>query len=457
MGTMSKKFGPSAGGQDSVCYNTANRRPSTRQLHHIGAPLDALESSLDGDNRSVLRCLRLRALSQSLPVYLVGGPVRDVLVGMPIKDLDFTIEGEGPEVARWLAGELGGEVLTHPRFGTATLVMGSSRVDVVTARREIYPQPAELPKVFPGTISDDLARRDFSINAMAIPLSEHRPEVLDPHGGIEDLRKGLIRVLHPNSFVDDPTRILRAVRYEQRLGYRIEDETLSLLHDAVMQGHLASLTGDRLRHELERVLTEERPELALKRAVALELLAVVHPRLGDGDTVERLEALTSATPAHEICSAGAGPLAFIAALAYPLSREEGEAMVHRLNMSSAWAQAVRHTVLLREREEELAIANLKGSQLVDLVHEFCDEAVLAVSRLTTSPLVAQRLTDYLKELRFVVTNLNGRDLLAMGMPAGPEVGRALQELREAKLDGSVSSEADERRLVQRILTRERGP
>ena len=264
-----------------MCYNYSYRRASTRQLQHIGAPFDALESSLGGDNLSILRCLRRGALTHSLAVYLVGGPVRDVLMGLSIKDLDFVVEGDGPEVARGLAEELGGEVLVHSRFGTATLVLGENRIDVVTARRETYPQPAALPIVSPGDISDDLGRRDFSINALALNLGESRPQVLDKHGGLDDIRRGLVRTLHPNSFVDDPTRIFRAVRYEQRLDFRIEAETLAQLHRATAQGYLASLTGDRLRHELERILQEDRPESPLRRLGQLGILAAIHPSLGD--------------------------------------------------------------------------------------------------------------------------------------------------------------------------------
>ncbi len=210
--------GPKIGGRStSLCYNIINRRSSTRQLQHIGAPLDALESGLDGENLSVLRCLRYRSLRQPPPVYVVGGPVRDILIGMPVKDLDFVVEGDGPALAGWLAGELGGEVRTHPRFGTSTLVMAHGRVDIVTARRETYPQPAVLPHVSPGSIGDDLARRDFTINALAIPLGQTKPKIIDPQGGIQDLRSGLVRILHAKSFEDDPTRIMRAVRCERRL------------------------------------------------------------------------------------------------------------------------------------------------------------------------------------------------------------------------------------------------
>ena len=441
----------------SVCYNASYRRPSTRQLQHIDAPLGALENSLDGDNLSILRCLRRGALTHSLAVYLVGGPVRDVLIGQPIKDLDFVVEGDGPEVARGLAEELGGEVLVHTRFGTATLVLGESRVDVVTARRETYPHPAALPVVTPGNVSDDLGRRDFSINALALPLGASQPQVLDPHGGLGDIRRGLVRALHPDSFVDDPTRIFRAVRYEQRLDFKIEAETLAQLLDAIAQGYLASLTGDRLRHELERMLQEERPELPLGRLAELGILAAVHPSLEDEPSAARLTAVAAwefgdgSNPGQ---GAGPTPLIFISALAYPLSSAEGEALIHRLNMPTTWAQVVRHTIQVRELEGKLTAAALRRSGLARLLGSFCAEALLTASRLTASQMVTQRLEDYLNELRFAVPTLKGRDLLAMGVPEGPLVGQLLNELRDAKLNGQVSTEEEERRLVQAILTQQ---
>ena len=345
-------------------------RPSTRQLQQISAPLDALERSLDDDNLSILRCLRRRALIHSLAVYLVGGPVRDVLMGRPIKDLDFVVEGDAPQVARELAEELGGEVLVHPRFGTATLVLGENRVDIVTARRETYPQPAALPVVTPGSISDDLGRRDFSINALALSLGESRPQVLDSHGGLDDIRNGLIRTLHPNSFVDDPTRILRAVRYEQRLDFRIEQETQAQLLGAATQGYLTSVTGDRLRHELERMLQEERPDLPFGRLGELGILAVIHPSLAGEPATARLSAVADRESGEEFIpghDAGPTALIFLSALAYPLSTGEGEAIIHRLNMPNSWARVIRETIQIRGLEDKLDAAALSPSQQVRLL------------------------------------------------------------------------------------------
>ncbi len=383
-----------------------------------------------------------------LPIFLVGGPVRDALLGAPLKDLDFAVEGDAPAVARELADEVGGRVLTHPQFGTATLVLADCRVDLATARQELYPHPGALPQVAPGAISDDLARRDFSINSLALPLAEHHPQVLDPHGGVGDLEQGLVRTLHRNSFVDDATRIFRAVRYEQRLGFRIEEETLAQLQDATSRGYLAAISGDRIRHELERIFHEERPDLALQRASQLGILAAVHPFLGHA--MELLPHLDPAT------GEGTEPLAYLACLVYHLSPEEGESVAHRLNLPSSWAAVVRDAIQLQQRGAELATPGLSRSQVWRLVEGLAPAAVLAATHLSDSPLAAQRLEQYLRELRFIVPTLNGRDLLEIGVPPGPLMGQILDQLRAAKLDRQVSTDEEERRLVRKLLATQKG-
>ena len=372
-----------------------------------------------------------------------------MLLGAPIKDLDLVIEGDAPEVARQLAAELDVRVVVHARFGTASVVLGAGGIDLVTARREDYPRPAALPVVSPGSIYDDLARRDFSINALALPLAEDQPKVLDPLGGLDDLRRGVIRVLHSKSFADDPTRILRALRYEARFGFHLEDGTLKLLESALAQGYLGLLTGDRLRHELERVLKEDRPEPVLQRAWGLGVLASFHPSLGDEGAPARLAALAGS-------AAGAGgidPLAYLCSLVYPLSGGAGEALINRLNLPANWAEVVRDTIRLRELEPELAVPDMERSRLFHLVEGFSQMAALAVSRITASAPVARRLSEFWNELRFVSPALNGGDLLAMGVPEGPLVGQVLGELQDARLDRRVATEDEERRLVRRSLVR----
>jgi len=371
------------------------------------------------------------------------------LLGTPIKDLDFVVEGDAPEVARQLAEELNVRAVVHARFGTATVVLDTGGIDLVTARQEDYTRPAALPVVSPGSIYDDLARRDFSINALALPLAEDRPKVLDPHGGLDDLRRGVIRGLHSKSFVDDPTRILRAVRYERRFGFHLEDDTLILLKSAVAQGYLGLLTGDRLRHELERILQEDRPGPVLQRAWELGVLASILPSLGDERAPARLAALAPPVPAP----GGIEPLAYLGALVYPLSSGAGEALINRLNLPATWAEVVRDTIGLRELEPELAVPDMERSRLFHLIEGFCQPAALAVSRVTASAPVARRLSEYWNELRFVSPALNGGDLLAMGVPEGPLVGRLLRELKDARLNRRVATVDDERRLVRQSLGR----
>ena len=422
-------------------------------MRHIHDPLRAIEDAIGGANRLFLRALRRRAMEESPTVYLVGGPVRDVLLGFPVQDLDFVVEGDAPALARSLALELGGQVKVHPRFGTATVALGGSSIDLVTARRETYPRPGDLPQVTPGTIQEDLARRDFSINALAVALGEQRPGIIDPLGGLNDLAAGLVRILHGRSFIDDPTRILRAVRYEQRLGFALEKESRSRLHDALAGGYVAAVSGDRLRHELERILEERDPLPALLRAADLGVLGAIHPALGAGAGLARLAARPPAT--EEACRR-AGPLVYLAALVYQLSPSEGESLTHRLSLPASLARVVRDTIELRQRESSLAGCALAASQIYYLVQGLADPAVAAVAAITPSEPVARRLAQYVNELARVRPLLRGDDLMAMGVPPGPPVGEVLGRLRQARLDREVFSEEDERRLVREILVGKRG-
>ncbi|MEE8465115.1 MAG: hypothetical protein V3S68_01470, partial [Dehalococcoidia bacterium] len=294
----------------------------------------------------MLRSLRRRATSDGLPVYLVGGPVRDAILGAAVKDLDFVLLGDAPALAEELAEELAKDfdtgVTLHPRFGTATVEIGGDRVDVVTARKEVYPHPGSLPEVSAGSLDDDLARRDFSINAMALPLSADSPQIIDPHGGIRDLESRLVRTLHPGSFADDPTRMLRAVRYQQRLGFQIADSTLSELKETLGRGHAAAVTGDRWRQELQKIFDEDRAAEMLIRAIETEVLPSVHPALSDGHGLARL--ITESN----LMLPDIGPMDYLAALVVHLSAADGEAVNRRLNLPAAWARVVRDTIALRE-------------------------------------------------------------------------------------------------------------
>jgi tRNA nucleotidyltransferase (CCA-adding enzyme) len=227
---------------------------------------------LPRDAQKVLKEIGIAADERGLSAWLVGGMVRDLILGRPSVDIDVVVEGDGIAFAGILAQRLGGRFLAHKRFGTASIDLDKSfKLDVVTARRETYARPGILPEVFPGQISDDLFRRDFTINAVAASLNGRRVgELRDDFDGIEDLEAGLVRIMHYRSFVDDPTRILRAVRYEKRFGFKIEPRTLAALKVACQEDAFKSISPVRYFNEYRRILEEKDPLPALRRLRSLD-------------------------------------------------------------------------------------------------------------------------------------------------------------------------------------------
>lgn len=211
---------------------------------------------------------------------MVGGVVRDLLLGQKTVDLDIVVEGEGIPFAQDLAGRLQARLKSHERFGTATLIFPDGlRVDVATARTEVYDRPAALPRVTPGSIRDDMGRRDFTINAMAASLMPGEfGRLLDDFRGLRDLREGRIRVLHEKSFLDDPTRIFRAVRFESRLGFRIVRSTRALIDEALSLRILDGLEDYRVATELRLILEEPEPAAPVRRLAELGVFDALNSR-----------------------------------------------------------------------------------------------------------------------------------------------------------------------------------
>jgi tRNA nucleotidyltransferase (CCA-adding enzyme) len=335
--------------------------------------------------------VRLREAAVGASAYLVGGVIRDLLLGQPRADLDLAVEGDVGELAR----ALGGEVLEHDRFSTATVRDGDLSVDLATSRAETYPRPGALPEVTPAPIAEDLARRDFSINAMAVPLAGE-PELIDPYGGVDDLRAGLLRVLHHGSFRDDPTRALRAARYAARLGFALEHETGALLH----QTDLATVSEDRVAAELRRIAAEPTAPIAFELLADWGLLGM---HKGAPPLIGLLDATLSGPPWREaadrteaillIARGGGRGARQLAALDPPDRPSQGRRL------------ADPHSV------EELAVARALGANWLDR---------------------------YLDEWRKVVLEIDGEALIEAGVPEGPAVGRALDAALDAKLDGEVS-------------------
>ncbi|MBE9514469.1 MAG: CCA tRNA nucleotidyltransferase [Chloroflexi bacterium] len=373
--------------------------------------------------------------------YLVGGVVRDLLLGHPNFDLDLVVEGDALELAERLAGTTQAKLATHPRFGTAKLSCGDFTLDLATARGETYARPGALPTVTPGTLSDDLLRRDFSINAMTISLApDDYGELVDPYQGKVDLEHGLVRVLHSRSFCDDATRILRAVRYEQRLGFSLEPETARLLERDIPM--LRTISADRTRHELELILREKHPEHAIRRLGELGVLPEIHPALkGNGWIAGSFD------KARQLSRAGQLPSLYLCLLVYHLSEQQNERFIERLNLPNSLADVLRHTLRLKTGLPFLNRPSIRRSEIYRFLREFRPVAIQSNVIASEFRSASLKLELFLTTLRYVKTSVDGERLRELGFPAGPELGIALRRLQTARLDGEVKTRAEEEKLA----------
>jgi tRNA nucleotidyltransferase (CCA-adding enzyme) len=396
---------------------------------------DILERQLQPRQLAVLRDASEASADLGIALYLVGGTVRDLLGNHSPMDLDLSVEGGTPETPDRLAEMLGGEVVSRSEFGTAKLSVGDVELDLVAARRETYAGPGALPTVSPGGISDDLARRDFSVNAMAVSLgADEWGHLLDPNGGRDDLAARVLRVHHDGSFVDDATRILRAVRYMARLGLDLEPNTsMQLTRDL---HHMDGISGDRVRRELELMLDDETALRALGLARELGVLAAVHPAVDVApELLDRLSASTEG-------------LAQFAALTYGAEESLLPGLVRRLNMDSEWARVVRDMASARAAIPVLASPDIRQSRIHATLRRVHPTAIQACAMATEDAAARGAMERYLAELRYVAPTLNGSDIMALGVPEGPLVGKALEALLSARLDGEVLTRLDEERLVR---------
>jgi tRNA nucleotidyltransferase (CCA-adding enzyme) len=382
-----------------------------------------------------------QAAKRGESVYLVGGVVRDLLLGYPNFDLDLVVEGNAVKLAQQVAETSQAKLLAHHRFGTAKLKYESFTLDLATARKETYARPGALPTVTPGTLQDDLARRDFSINAMAISLAanDYR-ELIDPFQGRKDLEHRLIRILHPGSFTDDATRILRAIRYEQRLGFQLETETAQLLKRDIPM--LDTISGDRIRHELELILKEKQPELVIQRLGELGVLSRITPSLkGDGWIAEKFEKARHLEKPPKLSSL------YFCLLVYSLDEKAIEQFLTRLNIPAKLSRAMRDYLRLKARLPLLDKPTLKPSEIYCLLREYEPLAIQANAIASESGIIRRHLQLFLTKLRYVRTALDGEELKKLGIAGGPQMGKVLQILHKAKLDGEVRTKADEKKLA----------
>jgi tRNA nucleotidyltransferase (CCA-adding enzyme) len=433
-----------------------------------------LERALPPARRDLLRLVAHAAETRRAALYVVGGFVRDLLLRQPSVDFDLVVEGDAVALALDLSRSFGGKVGSHRRFGTAKwrLDAGDARLqavlaaqgadtvdslplslDFVSARAEFYAHPTALPSVQPGSIKLDLHRRDFSINTLAIRLDgAHYGQLLDPWGGGRDLRLRQIRALHSISFIDDPTRMLRAVRLEHRLGFEIEPRTLQLLEQALPLIHRVS--GERLRNELELILAESNMPAMMRRLEELGLLRAIHPALTwDAWLESRFESARRFEPpaTWRMLPAPPAEVLFVGLWAIRLGPVQAASLGDRLRLPQTTITAMRSGAEAW-RDRAAWAQEDRPSRRVRLLEPH-PEAALAAAWIALADDSAARhaLDDYLGRLRFVHPGIDGDALRALGLAPGPRYRLLLTELREAWLDGEVTNEVEERQRLNHLL------
>ncbi len=416
-----------------------------------------MEERFPAEVREALKLVGEVADETGFPVYLVGGIVRDLFLRVPNFDVDIVVEGDGITFAGLLAGKAGGKLRTHQKFGTAVVKLPNKlKIDIATARLEYYESPAALPTVELSSIKKDLYRRDFTINTLAVRLQRKRfGELIDFFGGLRDIKEKTIRVLHNLSFVEDPTRVLRAVRFEQRFDFKISRHTQNMIKTAVAMRLFDRLTGERFYTELALLFAEAEPLKGLKRMKELDLLQFIHPSLtltpgteklfyGLNETITWFRLLYLDLPIEK-------GLVYFLGLLDRLKGPEAEETLERLAAPMRIRERVRlarthcHEVLpLLSREPLLA-----PSRVYALLQPLESEAILLMMAKAKQERTRKYISLYLTRLRGVTVALTGNDLKTMGIPQGPRYKQLLAELLDAKLDERVKTLEDEKEFVKR--------
>jgi len=432
-----------------------------------------LESILPEVRLELLNKISEIATEQKTALYIVGGFVRDLLLDYPSQDFDLVVEGDAIALAEAVQAEYGGRITSHNRFGTAKwfidkeqlTILGSTKklreslpdsLDFISARTEFYTHPTALPSVQKGSIKLDLHRRDFTINTLALRLDGNRyGELYDYWGGLSDLKNKQVKILHSLSFVDDPTRILRAVRYEQRYGFQLDDRTRDLLLEA--KELLKRVSGDRIRHELDRIFEEENVAEMLGRLYELTILGAIHPDLiWDSSVQSIVECLPGkqSPPEWKVEEDSAG-LNINHALCYTCLLMHSPKVVQvckRLRLVRALSDIVKQAAELRERLGDLY--KQKPSEITNELDRVSNLAIYAVYLNATKPKYKGILSRYLSSWQHIESNITGKDLQNAGLAPGPSYADILRKVRSAWLDEEISSKKEEKSLLETLLRKQ---
>ncbi|MCK5793945.1 MAG: CBS domain-containing protein [Anaerolineales bacterium] len=438
--------------------------PGRQNLSH------RLESTLPEVRLALINKIADVAAEQKSALYIVGGFVRDLLLDIPSLDFDLVVEGDAIALAKAVQQQYGGRVTSHNRFGTAKWsidkedldILGSTKkvkkalpesLDFISARREFYTHPTALPTVAWGSIKLDLHRRDFTINTLAMRLDGHHyGELFDYWGGLADLKAKQVKVLHSLSFVDDPTRILRAVRYEQRYDFNLDKRTENLLLEA--KELLKRVSGDRIRHEFDRIFEEKKAAQMLDRLNELTILETIHPHLiWNKDLKNLIESMPfkDTPPEWDIDGDGIG-ISLEMALHYSLwlmNAPVGSDVSKRLRLVSGLAGTIRQASELRETLADLD--GLPASEATAILGRISNLAIYSVYLNEKKPKLKGILSRYLSSWQHMESNITGKYLQEQGLAPGPRYAQILSELRNAWLDGKITTKTEEKKYLNDLL------
>ncbi len=393
--------------------------------------------------------------------FVVGGFVRDLLLRQENLDVDVVVEGDAVAFARSYVEKHGGRFRSHRKFQTAMLIFPDGfKVDVATARTEYYEHPAALPRVELSSIKLDLYRRDFTINTLAIRLNPpFFGELLDFFGGQRDIKERIVRVLHNLSFVEDPTRVLRAVRFEKRFGFRIGKHTLNLIQNALGLGILEKVEGRRLWHELQMILQEKRPLPAVERLEELKVLGAIHPRLGFPESKRALfQEVEGALAWYDLLDLEEpvqGWKVYFLALVDQLSDKELVEVLDRLGFNAKDGEELAAGKKAADRTlSRIHVSpRLSPSQIYELLKPFSTETLLYMVAKGRDKQTKKKISRFLSKDKEVRPMLKGEDLKALGLQPGPVFREALDALRQARLDGRVHTRQEEEALIKERFLR----